>query len=98
MEISAIKQLADQIRGEDKANMVCPKCGEADPENISIYTTDIDIGRWWFSHYDRNSNVAVYQYGKSVYTESSEYTDNATCWTCNHEWDISTGTHNYDLE
>lgn len=82
--------------GEWYRPVICPECGNFDDDNFVLYSTDLDICRWYSNGVDRKTGVVWFDYGKSVHVESSEMPDTLMCLRCDHEFD-ATG-YAYDLQ
>ena len=81
--------------------LVCPnlECGNADTSRMKIYSTDLDTSAWWGteSRAPLDKEIPVFEYGKSVYTESSDIPDDAECLVCGTQWQVSPASHYYDF-
>ena len=73
----------------------CPECGNANGDNFDLYSTDLDTCRWYSLGNDPETGVMLFDYGKSVHTESSSDPDTLVCRDCNFEFEAT--NYAYDL-
>lgn len=79
--------------------LVCPNldCGNADLDTITIYSTDLDVGKWYGQNVDcLVDEVPMFEYAKSIYTEGAGLDDRAECQLCRQEWTVNPSTHYYE--
>ena len=72
----------------DAKPIVCPGCGNHDPEKMRLYLIDLSSERYHFT--DMNDGMPTFEWGKSVYAETSpDHEPEMECESCSIQWEIS---------
>ena len=71
------------------APLVCPGCGNTDPEKMRLYLVDLTWNRYYPTGGVGEYGAPVFEWGKWTHSEiSDEHEPTVGCEECDAEWNV----------